>query len=102
MTTDEKQQNGISNHLGDKSASVRGSGISVKGIILPAELDWNFNTTSIMVSTDQEEEYLLARGAKERELFDHIRESVRVTGTVMDKGEGQKIIDVTDYEVIDY
>ncbi|UCD84120.1 MAG: hypothetical protein JSU92_12675 [Deltaproteobacteria bacterium] len=76
--------------------------VSLKGIIVPAEMNGDFNITSIMISTDNEEDYVIASDAKGGELFKHLREAVRVTGIVREEKEGMNIIDVQDYEILDH
>jgi len=73
----------------------------VKGIIIPAEVDEDFNAVSIMISTDQEEDILIADDAIGEELFEHMRETIKITGILRMTEEGDKIIAVTKYEILD-
>lgn len=76
--------------------------VNLKGIIVPAEMNGDFNVISVMISTDNEEDYLIAKESKGGELFKYLREAVRVTGVIRGKWEGMDIIAVDDYEILDH
>ena len=76
--------------------------VSLKGIIVPAEMNGDYNVTNIMISTDNEEDYVIESDAKGEELFKHLREAVRVTGVIRGKMNGVDVIAVEDYEILDH
>jgi hypothetical protein len=90
-----------SNSSGEQPKSNGKNIVLVKGLILPVGMDWDFNVKSVMISTDQEEEYLIVRDSKGQELFDYIREPARIKGLLIDKGDGVKEIEVINYEILD-
>jgi hypothetical protein len=88
--------------MGSASAGSESMEISLKGIIISAELDEDFNAVSIMISTDKEEEFLIASDDRGNDLFNHIRDTVRITGMIWQDSDGKKIIKVRDYEILDH
>jgi hypothetical protein len=82
-------------------AGLRGEEVLLKGIIIPDEFDALFKMTSILLSTDQELDFMIERNAKGDELFDHLRELVRVKGFIREDQPGKRMIRITDYNVLD-
>lgn len=80
----------------------RGEEVSFKGIIVPDELDALFKMTSIILSTDQELDFVVERNAIGDELFDHVRESVKVKGFIREEKTGKRMIRITDYRILNH
>jgi len=74
--------------------------VTLKGIILPDHLNHNFNVTSIMLSTDREQDYAIEDNEIGRELKGHLRESAVVTGTIRKEDGRKRILTVTSYKII--
>jgi hypothetical protein len=75
--------------------------LSLKGIVIPGDTDERLSMASIVLSTDQELDFVIERNAKGDELFDHLRELVRVKGFIGDGKKGKKTIRITDYEILE-
>lgn len=82
-------------------AGLMGEEITLKGIIVPDEHNGSYNTTSILFSTDQELIFTVEHNAKGDELFDHLRDCVRVKGFIRDNKKGTRTIRITDYEILE-
>lgn len=74
--------------------------VVLKGLVLPAELDQDFQVRSLLLSTSQEEEIPIARDEKSRELLDHLRDLVRVYGRMEQQRDGRRVLIVNDFEVV--
>jgi hypothetical protein len=75
----------------------RGEEVSIEGIVVPYELDARFKTTSLLLSTNMELDFVIEHNAVETRLFGHLREPVRVKGFIREGKPGQWLIRVTDY-----
>ena len=82
-------------------AGLKGDEILLKGIIVPDEYDAHFKMASIQLSTDQELVFAIERNTKGDELFDHIREPIRVKGFIQEDEKGRRTIRITDYEILE-
>ncbi|MFH1135556.1 MAG: hypothetical protein V1816_05670 [Pseudomonadota bacterium] len=80
-----------------KSSSTK---VTIKGQILPNEWDEEDNVTSLMITDDDEREFLIEMTGKGQELLDFIDEYVEIVGTVK-KWEGDYYLGVRSYEVIE-
>jgi hypothetical protein len=87
---------------------VRGSGwrerlkveeITLRGILIPDEIDKQFNVTSLLLSTNDENEYKIESNDMERELYMHLRKAVQVEGTVKRKC-GKSHLLVKRYQIL--
>ena len=72
--------------------------VTIKGIIVPANLNEDFNATSLMILADNEEDYLIAPNSMGTKLYEHLKKAVRVTGTVRKDSGGNNVIKISDYE----
>lgn len=79
---------------------MRGEEMSFWGIIVPDKLDALFRTSSILLSTDQEVDFAIERNAKGDELFNHLREPVRVQGFIRKTQAGKWMIRITAYRIL--
>ena len=82
-------------------AGLRGEELLLKGIVVPGDTDKRLAMVSIVLSTDQELDFMIERDAKGDELFDHLRELVRGKGFIREDGKGRRMIRITDYEVLE-
>lgn len=80
-------------------AGSRGEKVSLKGIIVPGDPDERLNTAAIVLSTDMELDFVIERNAKGDELFDHLRDTVRVRGFIREDEQGRSIR-ITDFEIL--
>ena len=78
-----------------------GQQVIITGIVTAAQWDEDDDIVAVTISTPDEEEYLVDGTPKGEELLELIYQNVRVTGTVEDDGDGDKIISVKSYEVLD-
>jgi len=73
--------------------------ITLNGIIVPAKWDDGGNPVVLVLSTDQEEEYVLNISAKKEEkLRKLLQQSVRISGTVDSGNDRQKRLTVTRFK----
>ena len=74
---------------------------TLRGLVLPVDWDERGNITSIAVSTNSEEEYLIDENPFADELLAFTRLRVKVRGFVREDENGKKIITVEKYEVLE-
>ena len=82
-------------------AGLRGEEVFLKGIVVPGDTDERLTMVSIVLSTDQELDFVIERNAKGDELFDHLRELVRVKGFIREDQPEKRMIRITAYKVLD-
>ena len=73
--------------------------VLVKGIVIRGDTDDRLTMVAIVLSTDQELDFVIERNAKGDELFDHLRELVRVKGFIREDEKG-RTIRITDYTIL--
>ena len=74
---------------------------TLRGIIVPANLDENFDATSLMILTDNEEDFLIDHNFLEAQLFRYLRKPVRLTGMIWKDSGGKNVITVSDFEPLE-
>ena len=74
---------------------------TLRGLVLPVDWDERGNITSIAVSTNSEEEYLIDENPFADELLAFTRLKVKVRGSVREGENGKKVIKVEKYEVLE-
>jgi hypothetical protein len=74
---------------------------TLRGLILPVEWDERGTISSIAVSTNSEEEYLVDENPLADELLAFVRLRAKVRGFVREDENGKKIITVENYEVLE-
>ena len=75
--------------------------VTVRGLLVPIALDDKGNVTATAISTHLEEEYLVNQNAWGEALLAFLRQRVKVSGSVVLKEDGKKVITVTKYEVLE-
>ena len=80
---------------------LRGGEVLLKGIVVPGDTDERLTMVSIVLSTDQELDFMIERDTKGDELFDHLRELVRVKGFIRKNGKGIRTVLINDYEIME-
>lgn len=75
---------------------------SITGIIVPADWDDNDNLIQIAIQTIDEEEYIIKQNKRGRELLDLIEQEVEVIGTTTENGDGNIIIEISEYSLKEY
>jgi len=74
---------------------------TIKGLIIPVDWDKKGNVTATAISTHLEEEYLVDDNARGEELIAFLRQRAKVSGFIIEKAKGKKVITVKHYEVLE-
>lgn len=82
------------------AAGASGEEIEISGIIVPGDLDKNFQVVSILLSAEHELELTIEQNAQGVELFEHLRESVWVRGQIRSGEDGGRTIWITEYRFL--
>jgi len=75
---------------------------TISGIVIPIEWDDDDygDATSVAIQTSDEEEYLVDKNKKGKELLAFIEEEVEVTGTLREAEDGNFIIKINEFSLI--
>lgn len=73
---------------------------TIRGIISPAGWSERGEVTRVRILTPNEDEYIVYPGQQSRKLLRHLHESLSVTGRISIGKNGEKVIRVSDYEVL--
>ena len=75
---------------------------TISGIVIPIEWDDDDygDATSVTIQTSDEEEYLVDKNKKGKELLAFIEEEVEVTGTLREAEDGNFIIKINEFSLI--
>jgi hypothetical protein len=82
----------------NKDASVL---TTVRGLVIPVDWDDKGNVTATAISTHLEEEFLVDQNAWGEALLAFLRQRVKVSGSIVLKEDGKKVITVNKYEVLE-
>jgi hypothetical protein len=74
-----------------------GEKTTIRGIVTPETWDEDFNVCTVKICAADEEDYVVARNRKGEELLRHLRESLRVSGTIRRNKDGTQIIIVNEF-----
>jgi hypothetical protein len=74
---------------------------TVRGLVIPVDWDDKGNVTATAISTHLEEEYLVDQNAWGEALLAFLRQRVKVSGSIVVKEDGKKVITVKKYEVLE-
>jgi 5S rRNA maturation endonuclease (ribonuclease M5) len=74
---------------------------TIKGLIIPVDWDGKGNVIATAISTYFEEEYLIDDTAWGEELIAFLRQKVKVSGFIIQKANGTKVITVKHYELLE-
>jgi hypothetical protein len=74
---------------------------TVRGLVIPVDWDDKGNVTATAISTHLEEEYLVDQNAWGEALLAFLRQRVKVSGSIVVKEDGKKVITVNKYEVLE-
>jgi len=74
---------------------------TVRGLVIPVDWDDKGNVTATAISTHLEEEYLVEQNAWGEALLAFLRQRVKVSGSLVVKEDGKKVISVKKYEVLE-
>ena len=74
---------------------------TVRGLVIPVDWDEKGNVTATAISTQMEEEFLVDQNAWGEALLAFLRQRVKVSGSVVLKEDGKKVITVNRYEVLE-
>lgn len=74
--------------------------VSLKGIVLSGELDAYFETTSLVLRSGRELNFVIERDVKGDELFEHLWDLVRVKCFIREDRAGKRTIRINDYQVL--
>ncbi len=75
---------------------MEGSFKKIKGVLLPVKWDENGSVQDIALYADDENEYIIVKNIKSKEMIHLLRQQVELYGTVQCKN-GKNIILVEDY-----
>jgi hypothetical protein len=75
---------------------MEGSFKKIKGVLLPVKWDENGSIQDIALYADDENEYIIVKNIKSKEMIHLLRQQVELYGTVQCKN-GKNIILVEDY-----
>lgn len=78
----------------------QGKKMTLMGIITAVEWDEDDNVVAIALSTQEEEEYRIEDNPVGAELLKLIYESVKVSGSIIEKEFGNKSIRVDSYKLV--
>jgi hypothetical protein len=74
---------------------------TVRGLVVPVDWDERGNVTATAISTHLEEDYLVDQNVWGEALLAYLRQRVKVSGSVLLKEDGKKVITVKKYEVLE-
>jgi hypothetical protein len=72
---------------------------TIRGLVIPVDWDDRGNITATAISTHLEEEYLVDQNAWGEALLAYLRQRVKVSGSIILKEDGKKVITVKRFEV---
>ncbi len=75
--------------------------VSITGTVFADDWDDEDNVTAVIIETADGEFYNVSEDAKGKELYKLVDKNVKVTGTVIEDIEGEKVITVMAYEVME-
>ena len=65
--------------------------MTIEGLVVPSDWDFNGNAISISISTFNEDEYIVDKDSVSKKLMSYIRESVEVKGFVREENKVKRI-----------
>ncbi len=75
--------------------------VSITGTVFADDWDDKDNVIAVVIETADGETYNVSDDAKGKELFKLVDKNVKVTGTVVEDIDGEKVITVMAYEVME-
>lgn len=75
--------------------------MSFTGMVFADDWDDDDNVTAVVIETAEGELYNVSENAKGKELFKLVDKNVKVTGTVIEDIDGEKVITIMAYEVME-
>lgn len=81
-------------------AKKKGKISTVSGLINAIDWDEDGNVTGVAIRTAEEEEYLVMGDDIGKELLEIENEEVKAKGVVTEDQDGNRVITISDYEVI--
>lgn len=72
---------------------------TVRGIVIPADWDEEGNMIAVAISGSDEQEYLIEKDAKGKQLLELIRHEIEIDGLVSKAIKGRKAIKVKSYRL---
>jgi len=75
--------------------------MSITGMVFADDWDDEDNVTAVVIETAEGEFYNVSEDAKGKELYKLVDKNVKVTGTVIEDIDGEKVITVMAYEVME-
>ena len=73
----------------------------MRGLVVPVDWDDKGNVIATAISTHLEEEYLVDQNAWGEALLAFLRQRVKVSGSIIVKEDGKKVITVKKYELLE-
>ncbi len=78
-----------------------GETVTITGTVYEDQWDENDNPIAVVIDANDGEEYKISSEGKGRELLKLDNQELKATGVVVEDGEGQKTIKVTEYEIVE-
>ena len=75
--------------------------ITIQGKVFPAIWDENRNVIRVVIDTADQDEYHVDHNKKGEELLALLRQMVEVTGTIREDEDGDVIINVREYTILE-
>jgi hypothetical protein len=74
---------------------------SIQGIVIPSRWDDQGTVTEVTIQTFDEKAYVVERNKKGNELLNFIRKQVEISGKIRERLDGNTLISVQHFNVID-
>lgn len=82
---------------GKKRKGIGDEPTTVRGIVIPVDWDEEGNALAVIISSLDEQEYLIQQDAKGKELLRLMRQEIEAMGVVKEGSKGRKTIKVKSY-----
>lgn len=83
-----------------KKSNLKNKTITITGYVDPVDED--DSEAGVVISTDDDEEYLVDQNKQGRRLLNLLGEKVKAQGTVTQMEDGENQISITAFEVLEY
>jgi hypothetical protein len=75
--------------------------IKLRGVIFPSSRDENNNVIGIVIDTDEQDSYFVDNNRNGKTLIDFIHYRVEVTGSIRENEDGEYIINIREYKILE-
>jgi hypothetical protein len=74
---------------------------TIKGIVLALDWDDNDNVSAVSIISEDGEEYLVVKNANGKKFLKLVDKDVIVTGSISEDSDGNKVIAINSFEVLE-